>query len=311
MDRHELAWAAGFFDGEGWANAVAQTGRRTRQPHAQINQSDNEGIPVALERFHRTVGVGRIGGPERKPSRIDRYWWVASSRSDVTHVAALLDPWLGDVKQRGFQDALGPRPRSPSPTPTSSEWIAWAAGLYDGEGCSCLLDHRSHPGYKIPELSVTQSSANGEPEVLVRFRDVVNAGHIDGPIDQPEPWLPVYRRKSGAITDVRGVLDTIWPWLGPVKRAQARSMLDVLDAQPLLPRGNPAWGNRKTHCVRGHEYATARLRRYVARGSGSQRRDSQQCLVCVRDYARAQYRRKKTIGGPLTVDRSGPRETTC
>jgi hypothetical protein len=293
MDRHELAWAAGFFDGEGWANAVGQTGRRTRQPQAQINQSDNDAIPVALERFNRAVGVGRIGGPECKPGRMDRYWWIASSRSDVNRVAALLDPWLGDVKRREFDDAVGPRQRDFSPPHESAEWIAWAAGLYDGEGCSCLLDHRTHAGYKVPELSVTQSSAEGEPEVLVRFRDVVNAGHIDGPIDQPKPWLPVYRWKCGALHDVRVVLETIWPWLGPIKRAQAQVMLKVLDGQPVLPRGNPAWGNRKTHCVNGHEYTAARIRPYVPRSAGKQRRDSQQCLVCARDAARERYWRNK------------------
>lgn len=293
MDRHELAWAAGFFDGEGWANAVAQTGRRTRQPHAQINQSDSEGVPVALERFRRAIGAGRIRGPERKPGRINRYWWIVSSRPDVSRVATLLDPWLGDAKRREFEDAVGPCTRYVPSRLTSTEWAAWAAGLYDGEGCSCLLNHRSHDGHKMPELSVTQSSADGVPEVLVRFRDVVGAGHIDGPIDQPEPWRPVYRWKSGALTDVRLVLDAIWPWLGPVKRSQARTMLDVLDAQPSLPRGNPAWGNRKTHCLRGHEYASARIRPFVPRRGGSQRRDSEQCLVCVRDYAREQYRRKK------------------
>ena len=302
MDRHELAWAAGFFDGEGWANVVSHKGRRTRQPHAQINQADNHGIPVALERFRQAVGVGRIGGPERKPGRIDRYWWIASSGSDVTRVAELLDPWLGDVKRREFRAAVGRRPPSLSLPLTSSERLAWAAGLYDGEGCSCLLDHRSHPGYKVPELSVTQSSADGEPEVLIRFRDVVNAGHIGGPIDQPEPWLPVYRWKSAALRDVRLVLDVIWPWLGPVKRAQARTMLRVLDAQPILPRGNPAWGNRKTHCAKGHEYATARIRPYRPRGGGTQRRDSAQCLVCVRDYAREQYRRRKRSADNESAD---------
>ena len=294
MDRHELAWAAGFFDGEGWANAVAQTGRRTRQPHAQINQSDDHGVPAVLERFLRVVGVGRIGGPERKPDRIDRYWWIASSRADVSRVAELLDPWLGHVKRREFEDAVGPLSHNRSPIPTSSECVAWAAGLYDGEGCSCLLNHRSHRGHKIPELSVTQSSAHGVPEVLLRFREVVGAGHVDGPIDQPEPWLPVYRWKAGALADVRLVLAAMWPWLGPVKRGQARAVLEVLADQPSLARGNPAWGNRKTHCVNGHEYATARLRPYVSRGRGIPPRENHHCLVCLRDYAREQRRTKRS-----------------
>ncbi|HET9810021.1 MAG TPA: hypothetical protein VFQ66_10005, partial [Candidatus Limnocylindria bacterium] len=138
MDRHELAWAAGFFDGEGWANAVAQKGRRTRQPHAQINQSDDYGVPGVLEQFLNVVGVGRISGPARKPDRIDRYWWIASSRPDVSRVAELLDPWLGDVKRFAFAAALDASPPAQQWQPARAEMLAWAGGLYDGEGSASL-----------------------------------------------------------------------------------------------------------------------------------------------------------------------------
>jgi hypothetical protein len=73
---------------------------------------------------------------------------------------------------------------------------------------------------------------------------------------------------------------------------QGQMMLDVMRSQPPLPRGNPAWGNRKTHCVNGHEYATARIRPFVGRGKNKERRDNKQCLVCLRDYARMQRARK-------------------
>ena len=39
MDNHVLAWAAGFFDGEGWA-AAKQRGVQSR-----INQAGLDGIP--------------------------------------------------------------------------------------------------------------------------------------------------------------------------------------------------------------------------------------------------------------------------
>jgi hypothetical protein len=109
--------------------------------------------------------------------------------------------------------------------------------------------------------------------------------------------MDVYRWKVAALSDVDRVLAELWPWLGVVKRTQAQHMLDVLRSQTALPRGNPAWGNRKTHCVNGHEYATARVRPYVGRGKGEQRRDNQQCLACLRDYAR--MRREK---GKSTAD---------
>jgi hypothetical protein len=174
-------------------------------------------------------------------------------------------------------------------------WRAWAAGLFDAEGSSYLLKHRTHPGYLVGELAVTQSSSVGSPDILRRFAVVVGAGHINGPFVQRNATMDVYRWKAGAIQDVERVLAELWPWLGGVKRAQAQRMLDVVHAQTPLPRGNVEWGSHKTHCVHGHEYATARMRPYVSRGKGVQPRDNKQCLVCLRDHARKQRERRGTV----------------
>jgi hypothetical protein len=144
------------------------------------------------------------------------------------------------------------------------------------------------------ELSVTQSSLVGSPEVLRRFGAIVGAGHISGPYPQRNATMDVYRWKAAALADVERVIAELWPWLGDVKRTQAQRVLDVLHSQPALLRGNPAWGNRKTHCVNGHEYATARVRPFVARGVGTVRRDNQQCLTCLREYARKQREQKRS-----------------
>jgi len=293
MDRHELAWAAGFFDGEGWA------GKSSRGVQARINQADASGVPVALRRFQAALeGVGTIAGPVRKPERQDLYSWTVSSRDDVCLVQRLLRPWLGPVKLLQFAIALDQAISVHGEAMQKDDlWRAWAAGLFDGEGSSYLLKHRTHPGYFVGELAVTQSSLVGSPEVLRRFSIVVEAGYIAGPFAQRNARMDVYRWKAGARDDVERVLAELWPWLGEVKRAQAQRVLDVVHAQAALPRGNPAWGNRKTHCVNGHEYATARLRPFVARGVGMPRRDNQQCLVCLRDYARNQRENKKSAAG--------------
>jgi hypothetical protein len=145
-----------------------------------------------------------------------------------------------------------------------------------------------------PELSVTQSSRVGSPEVLRRFMAIVHAGAISGPYAQRNATMAVYRWKTSARADAERVLALLWPFLGTVKRAQAQRLLDTLAAQPQLPRGNPAWGRDKTHCVRGHEYATARMRPYVSRGRNAQRRENQLCLVCLREYARGQRTKKRS-----------------
>ncbi len=123
---------------------------------------------------------------------------------------------------------------------------------------------------------------------------ILSAGYISGPYAQRNATMDVYRWKVAAESDVERVLAVIWPWLGIVKRTQAQRVLDTLHSQRPLARGNPAWGNRKTHCTRGHAYATARIRPYIGRGLGQQPRDSEQCLVCLREYARAQRERRKS-----------------
>jgi hypothetical protein len=291
MDRHELAWAAGFFDGEGWAGT-----KKPRGVGAQINQADDHGVPSVLTRFQAAVdGLGRISGPVRKPDRRDLYRWVVSSKGDVQLLLQLLSPWLGPVKLLQLAAAAGQTARTAATVQRSEDaWRAWAAGLFDGEGCSSLLRHRTHPGCMTGELSVTQSSRVGSPEVLARFSLVVGVGHISGPYPQRNATMDVYRWKAAALPDVERALASLWPWLGDVKRMQAERMRDVLRSQPALPRGNPAWGNRKTHCVNGHEYASARMRPYVSRSDGSPRRENRQCLICLRDYARKQREKKRS-----------------
>jgi hypothetical protein len=96
--------------------------------------------------------------------------------------------------------------------------------------------------------------------------------------------------------------------MGDRKKQQAQVVLDVLRSQAPLARGNPSWGNNKSHCLNGHEYATARMRPYVSRGVGAERRDNQRCLVCLRDYARNQRKKKRSadddhqsIGEPAPI----------
>lgn len=286
MDRHELAWAAGFFDGEGWAN------RSARGVQSRINQSGNDGVPHVLLRFQSIVGCGRIHGPAREEGRQDLYHWDVSSRGDVELVAKAIWPWLGGVKRAEFATALGRVQMPPDEDLPRTELLAWAGGLYDGEGSASVSPHRSHVGHFSPEVAVTQSGMTC-PQVLARFRDVVACGRIYGPYEQDGATLPVFRWKAAALSDVEHSLYVLAPWIGSVKRDQARRVSRVLVEQGRLPRGNPAWGNRKTHCVNGHEYAKARMRPYVSRGRGIAPRDNHSCLTCLREYAREQRRLKK------------------
>lgn len=85
-----IAWAAGFFDGEGCFTLY------NNRTVATITQAHRE----VLDRFCTIVGVGKVHGPygpfgHRQPV----YMWRATSRSDFDHVVQLLHPWLGSVKR--------------------------------------------------------------------------------------------------------------------------------------------------------------------------------------------------------------------
>ena len=263
---------------------------------AQINQADANGVPEVLTRFRKAVGVGRVAGPKIEDGRQDLYWWVASSYGDVRRTGQLIGPWLSSEKCEQFEAAVGLTFARP---PLASR--AWAGGLFDAEGSVSLGRHRTHAGYRVLDASVTQVGMAGSPEELVRFQALMMLGKVYGPYEQEGATGPVYRWRLSRPDQVRAVLHVIGPWIGSVKRAQARDTLMVLDAQPVLSRGRPEWGSHKSQCIHGHEYSTARVRPYVSRG-GVQRRDSKQCLVCTREQASAKRLAKKKIGDLPAAD---------
>ncbi len=110
MDREALAWAAGFFDGEGnvrtytthwWSHGRKVPGRGMT---AGITQVDDG----TLERFQRTVGLGRVRGPypERNPKWRPRVYWSVQQVAEVHLLCWLLWLWLGETKRHQFHQAF-------------------------------------------------------------------------------------------------------------------------------------------------------------------------------------------------------------
>lgn len=95
MNETELAWAAGFFDGEGWSSkcSVSQrSGWRGHYPRLGLTQKD----PRPLERFHRAIGgLGSIHGPRKLPPHT--FGWQAVGRP-AREAMALLSPLLSQPK---------------------------------------------------------------------------------------------------------------------------------------------------------------------------------------------------------------------
>ena len=141
------------------------------------------------------------------------------------------------------------------------------------------------------------------PQELARFQAIVKIGKNYGPYEQEGANEPIFRWRCQSLDGVRRVIHVLLPWLGEVKRKQALAAIKFMDEQPSLRRGRPNSGSHKTHCIHGHEYATGRVRPYVSRGVGAQRRCNLQCLVCTREQARARrIAANRRIGGPPAAD---------
>lgn len=102
------------------------------------------------------------------------------------------------------------------PHTDAEERIAWAAGFLEGDGSF------SSAG-RYPMVSV----AGTEPQPLVAFARAVGAGHLVGPYDRRDPrrftkrpmyWVQIY-------SDAIPVIQKLWPYLGPVKRAAIETTL--------------------------------------------------------------------------------------
>src|SRR4051794_18112438 len=92
VDREELAWCAGFFDGEGHAR---YQNTATRGLRICVGQKDR----VALDRFKRALSLGSVNGPYGKPGRYAAsYQFSVNGFEQVQAVIAVLWRKLGTVK---------------------------------------------------------------------------------------------------------------------------------------------------------------------------------------------------------------------
>jgi hypothetical protein len=294
-DPLELAWAAGFFDGEGSTIARTDSARPAyHQLNVTVPQGCQHGVPPVLRRFQRVMlGMGRITGPNGQ----DIYMLRFSAREEANLVLQLLWPDLGEVKRTQATHAMAlvalcqsdgthrqrrPRKHAPQVPAAADRRLddteqAWAAGFLDAEGCFGL--NRGKPRVRGPawyriRVSAAQHGVVGcVPQVLLRLQGALGgAGRIDrhGAPDD-------YKWSAEGHAAIEEVLALTSQWLGGEKREDARQALATFAMQIRL-KGDT------TRCVRGHLYTR------VAMKGGRKRRI---CNACARVTDRA---RRAAVG---------------
>lgn len=113
-----------------------------------------------------------------------------------------------------------------------SEELAWAAGLYDGEGtCGCYgrPDGRKRRGsYWHIRISVAQ---HYDPEVLHRFVAAVGVGKVYGPYDGRKYSVQVVGENAETI------IERLWPYLSGPKRRQIEAAREKFLSRPASTKG--------------------------------------------------------------------------
>jgi hypothetical protein len=307
LDHELLAWAAGFFDGEGSTIAKSDSRRPDYfQLEISVSQLGAIGVPSVLMKFQRAMlGIGGIN-----PQPDDMYKWCARGKMAVPLALALLWPWLGTVKRQQALTAMdvvernaGERPTRPArydpvlmahaagaidPTGPNIE-LAWAAGFLDGEGYfgNPKRYERTDGTFGLcVRGSATQHGDVGIPAAVLERLRAALGGRIERH-GKPDDFKWVVE----GVVKVRRVLEAVRPWLGEVKAAQAEAALAAAEATRV--RGT------SERCKRGHAYD-----RVIERPDGSVDRS---CTACARMADRAE---RAANGGKSRVVRNPPSDPT-
>jgi hypothetical protein len=103
--------------------------------------------------------------------------------------------------------------------------IAWAGGLYCGEGSATASKGR------YPQVTMGQKNR----EVLDLFCAAVGIGKVFGPYEQ-QGRCPMYVWRVTGRDRVRAVADLLWPWLSAEKREQFERVFAVIEQTPAMPQ---------------------------------------------------------------------------
>ncbi len=136
------------------------------------------------------------------------------------------------------------------------EQLAWAAGLFEGEGC---FHYRANPRCTVAKLEST------DEDVVRKFGSTLGFGSVSGPNDKganKSTWT--WRVSSFEL--FQQTVTCFWPYLGDRRKLKARESMFAYLHHPMLQRQ----GRKKMPAQRLTEKQVSEIRRFLSLNTLSQ-----------------------------------------
>lgn len=116
----------------------------------------------------------------------------------------------------------------PDDRPEPTIEFAWAAGLFEGEGCLTISHGRQPNGsiYRQPRLKLNST----DRDVVERFHRIIGVGSvIEDRAQERRGWKRQWSWIAGSRDDVRETVIRLFPLLGNRRQARAVDILVACD----------------------------------------------------------------------------------
>lgn len=109
--------------------------------------------------------------------------------------------------------------------------IAWAAGLFEGEGCVYIAKQSCKWRDGEKKFQVKLEIKHTDEDVLQRFHAIIAVGNIVGPYWAKKSTKPFWSWTSAAVADVAYIASLFFPYLGYRRRAKLKEAVGSVDFQ--------------------------------------------------------------------------------
>lgn len=144
------------------------------------------------------------------------------------------------------------------------ENLAWAAGLFEGEG-SFTFARRGKYVSIVAELGMT------DEDRVRRFHEIVGAGSVTTHSNPAKAhWKTIHVWKTGSFEGVQSVIALLWEWLGPRRRNRAKEILKLYHEGKNIRRFTLASPEEVEHvrCLLAGDMSNRNVAKAVGRSCG-------------------------------------------